>query len=130
MGNIIRIIALVVAVLAVVNYMSYTQSGKIPAKEWLSSITKHLGQLGGSHKLTEGKVKVSTWVDAKGVTHYENRPVEGARTLEVDPNINVLPPAPVVELPEAKAERPKTMNEEVQELQNAKDAYYESVINN
>jgi Zn-dependent membrane protease YugP len=75
-------------------------------------------------------VKVSKWTDANGVVHYENRLVEGAKTIEVDPNKNVLPPAPVVKLPETKTAKPKTANEEVEALQKAKDAYVESIINN
>ena len=130
MSNITRIIALVVVVLVIVNYASYAQSGKFPAREWLLNAGNLFSKLKSHATPDADKVKISKWVDAKGVTHFENRPVEGASTLEVDPNTNVLPPAPIINLPEAQAKRPKTMNEEVQELQKAKDAYYESVINN
>lgn len=107
----------------------YSGALKLPLEEWIANASEKLRSL-VSNSSPADKVTVSKWVDAKGVTHYENRPVEGAKTLEVDPNQNALPPAPVIKLPEEKSAKPKTMNEEVQELQKAKDAYYESVINN
>lgn len=75
------------------------------------------------------RVKVSTWTDAKGVVHYENRSVGGAKTIEVDPNVNVLPSAPAAKLPDVKDEKPKTMNEELRDIQEAKKAHIEAIIN-
>lgn len=113
------------------NYFVYQKNGTIPAREWLASAQNMGSNLANKQGITEPTtVKVSKWTDANGVVHYENRPVEGAKTIEVDPNKNVLPPAPVVKLPETKTAKPKTANEEVEALQKAKDAYVESIINN
>jgi mevalonate kinase len=126
MRIVLRAAVLVAVALAVA---VYTGTLQLPAADWIASASQKLRSLVSSSSPAD-KVTVSKWVDAKGVTHYENRPVDGAKTLEVDPNQNVLPPAPVIKLPEEKSAKPKTTNEEVQELQKAKDAYYESVINN
>ncbi len=126
MRIVLRGVVLLVIVVAIAVYSGVL---KLPAGEWIANTPQKLRSL-VSNSSSADKVTVSKWVDAKGVTHYENRPVEGAKTLEVNPNQNVLPPAPAVELPQEKSVKPKTMNEEVQELQKAKDAYYESVINN
>ena len=37
---------------------------------------------------------------------------DGAKTIEIDPNTNVLPSAPLVKLPKAKEEKHETMNDE------------------
>lgn len=125
-----RIVLKAVVVLAVALAIAlYAGVWQLPAGNWIANAAQKLRSL-VSNSSPADKVTVSKWVDAKGVTHYENRPVEGAKTIEVDPNQNALPPAPVIKLPEEKSAKPKTMNEEVQELQKAKDAYYESVINN
>lgn len=126
MRIVLRGVVLLVIVVAIAVYSGVL---KLPADEWIANTPQKLRSL-VSNSSSADKVTVSKWVDAKGVTHYENRPVDGAKTLEVDPNQNVLPPTPAVKLPEEKSAKPKTMNEEVQELQKAKDAYYESVINN
>lgn len=137
MGFIFKTIAVVFVVLAVTNYVIYQRTGNLPAREWVSSATKVIDKTANSKEISldtstlkVSTLKVSKWTDAKGVVHYENRPVDGAKTIEVDPNVNVLSSPPVVKLPDDKKDKPKTMNEEVQELQKAKDAYYESVINN
>lgn len=131
MRIIVRLGVLVVLVVSVFGAVSYSQPGIIPVSGWVENVSSTFKRLVVSHASSSAEsVKVSKWVDAKGVTHYENRAVEGAEALMVDPNRNVLPPAPIVNLPETKSEQPKTMNDEVRELQKAKDAYYESIINN
>ncbi|GGY65851.1 hypothetical protein GCM10011613_07180 [Cellvibrio zantedeschiae] len=110
--------------------MSYQQSHYIPTRAWLAGAENFLYKLMGKNSPADERVKVSTWTDAKGVVHYENREVEGAKTIAVDPNTNVLPPAPVINLPAAKDEKPKTMNDELRDIQEAKKAHFESVINN
>lgn len=131
MRIIFKLVILGFVLLIVMSYVYYQQTAHIPTRDWLVSAETRLNKLIHKDSSAESTtVKVSKWTDAKGVVHYENRPVDGAKTIEVDPNTNVLPPAPVVKLPETKAEKPKTMNEEVQALQKAKDVYTESVINN
>lgn len=35
-------------------------------------------------------VQVYKWTDAKGVVHYDNQPVKGAKIVDIDPDNNVL----------------------------------------
>lgn len=136
-GFLFMVVFLGAAILAVTNYLGYQKTGSLPIQQWLTHIQSSIiPTLKNSVKSVTGDeapstVKISKWTDAKGVVHYENRPVEGAKTLEVDPNKNVLPPAPIVELPASKdaKSKPKTMNEEVRALQEAKDAQMEAIIN-
>lgn len=131
MRIVFRFVVLGIVAAVAFNYFIYQKNGNIPAHEWLASAQHVLSRLANKEVASETEtVKVSKWTDANGVVHYENRPVEGAKTIEVDPNKNVLPPAPVVKLPETKTAKPKTANEEVEALQKAKDAYVESIINN
>lgn len=131
MKIVFRLIALGLVAAAAFNYFIYQKNGSIPAREWLASAQGMWSHIANKEGITEPEtVKVSKWTDANGVVHYENRPVEGAKTIEVDPNKNVLPPAPVVKIPETKEVKQKTANEEVEALQKAKDAYVESIINN
>lgn len=130
MKFVFRFAILGVVLLIVAHYVS-PQLPDNPLINWLASAEKTATTIINKNTSSDvSPVKVSKWTDAKGVIHYENRPVDGAKTMEVDPNVNVLPSAPAVKLPDAKDEKPKSMNEEVQALQNAKDAYTESIINN
>lgn len=124
MKIVFRFLMLALVVVVAANYYIYQKTGSIPARTWLANAQKIL------IKAQPETVKVSKWTDDKGIVHYENRLIEGAKTIEVDPSTNVLPPSPIVKLPDAKEDKPKSMNEEVRDLQEAKDAYYESVINN
>jgi hypothetical protein len=123
------------AVVCAINYLEYKKTGSIPIQQWFAHIqSSAIPSLKNSVKSATGDsspatVKISKWTDANGVVHYENRPVDGAKTIEVEPNKNILPPAPVVELPETAKSKPKTMNEEVRALQEAKDARMEAIIN-
>lgn len=129
-GFLLILVALSCIVFAVTNYLGYQKTGTLPAREWLAHAESAVKNIKGETAPTT--VKISKWTDAKGVVHYDNRPVDGAKTIEVDPNKNVLPPAPIVEIPasENSKSKPKTMNEEMEKLRKAKQAQMESVINN
>jgi len=129
MGSIFKLVVLCVVLLIVAHYIA-PRLPENPVSNWFVTAEKHAGKIINSDKFSDANtVKVSTWTDEKGVVHYENRSIEGAKTLEVDTSANVLPSPPAVKLPDAKDEKPKTMNDEVRELQKAKDAYNEAIIN-
>jgi len=125
-----RIIVLGVIVVVAMGYFGYLQPVNIPWKTWVANLKSSTGDLIPKNESSQPKntVKVSKWTDEHGVVHYENRPVEGAKTLEVDPDNNVMPTTPVAKLPEAES-KPKTMNEEMQELREAKQRQMEAIIN-
>lgn len=128
MRVIFRTVILGFVLLTVMNYVSYQQTARIPARDWLASAESWFSKLMHKDSSSETtRVKISKWTDAKGVVHYENRPVDGAKTIEVDVNNNVLPPAPVVKLPEVKQEKPKTMNDELRDIQEAKRAHFDAL---
>ena len=128
-----RLVILGLVVVGGFNYLSYQKTGVIPAQAWVENAQKAFTKLHAQNATSDEArtVKISKWTDTKGVVHYENRPVEGAKTLEVDPDKNVLPPTPIVELPESDVSKskPKTMDEEMQELRDAKHAKMEAIIN-
>ncbi len=131
MKIIFRLVILGFVLLIVMNYVSYQQSAYLPVHNWLASAKSWVEKLKHNNSSSEATtVKVSKWTDAKGVVHYENRPVDGAKTIEVNTNANVLPPMPVVKPVESQEEKPKTMKDEIRELQKAKDAHTEAIINN
>jgi len=133
MKIVLRVLVLVVVVLVALNYFGYQQYLQIPWQSWVASFKNKANDLIPKSDSPEAKntVKISKWTDDKGVVHYENRPVAGAKVLEVDPDSNVLPPAPIVKLPESEAEsKPKTMNEEMEVLREAKRRQMDAVINN
>jgi len=128
MKVVFKLVVLVFAVLFVTNYIAYQKTGNIPAHEWLASTKRTLNKFLNANPSSESNtVKVSKWIDAKGVVHYENRLVDGAKIIEVDPNTNVLPPIPRVNLPENTDVKPKTMNEELGDIQEAKKAHFEAL---
>jgi hypothetical protein len=128
MRVIFRVVILGFVLLTVMNYVSYQQTAHIPARDWLASAESWFNKLIHKNSSSEtATVKVSKWTDAKGVVHYENRPVDGAKTIEVDANTNVLPPAPLVKLPKVKEEKPKTMNDELRDIQEAKKAHFDAL---
>ncbi len=127
MRVIFRVVILGFVLLTVMNYVSYQQTARLPARDWLASAEGWFNKLRHNDSSSEvARVKVSKWTDAKGVVHYENRPVDGAKTIEVDVNNNVLPPAPVVKLPEIK-EKSKAMNDELRDIQEAKRAHFDAL---
>jgi hypothetical protein len=133
MKIILRVVVLLVALLVALNYFGYQQSFHIPWQSWLASFKHKANDLIPKSDSPEAKntVKISKWTDDKGVVHYENRPVAGAKIVEVDPDKNVLPPAPIVKLPESEAEsKPKTLNEEMEVLREAKKRQMDAIINN
>ena len=123
MKIVLRVLVLVVVVFVALNYFGYQQSLQLPWQGWVASFKNKANDLIPKSDSPEAKniVKISKWTDDKGVVHYENRPVAGAKVLEVDPDSNVLPPAPIVKLSESEAEsKPKTMNEEMEVLRSKK----------
>ena len=130
MKIVLRVAVLVVVVFVAMNYFGYQQSFQIPWQSWLASFKTTTDNLVPKNELSQpdNMVKVSKWTDENGVVHYENRPVDGAKTIEVDPDSNILPSAPVAKLPEAES-KPKTMNEEMEELRQAKQRQMEAIIN-
>lgn len=133
MKIVLRVLVLVVVVLVALNYFGYQQPLQVPWQSWVASFKNKVNDLIPESNSPEAKntVKISKWTDDKGVVHYENRPVAGAKILEVDPDSNVLPPAPIIKLPESEAEsKPKTMNEEMEVLREAKKRQMDAVINN
>jgi hypothetical protein len=50
---------------------------------WLTSITLTIVVMAGSIAGTASAVTVWRWVDQNGVTHYSDRPVEGAEPIEL-----------------------------------------------
>jgi hypothetical protein len=133
MKIILRVALLVAVVLVALNYFGYQQYFQIPWQSWIASFKQKANDLIPESDSPEAKntVKISKWTDDKGVVHYENRPVAGAKVLEVDPDSNVLPPAPIIKLPESEAEsKPKTLNEEMEVLREAKRRQMDAIINN
>lgn len=133
MKIVLRVAVLVVVLFVVMNYFGYQTPSITPIEKWFSSATEKAKNLLPKNESTQAKesVKISKWTDEKGVVHYENRPVDGAKTIDVDPNANVLSLEPVAEMPKPEDEnKPKTYQEEVQALQKAKDAHMERLINN
>jgi hypothetical protein len=125
-----RIVILGVIIFVAMGYFGYLQPANIPWKTWVANLKSSTGDLVPKTESSQPKntVKVSKWTDEHGVVHYENRPVEGAKTLEVDPDNNIMPTTPVAKSPEAES-TPKTMNEEMQELREAKQRQMEAIIN-
>jgi hypothetical protein len=133
MKIILRVVVLLVVLLVALSYFGYQQSLQIPWQGWVASFKHKANDLIPKSDSPEAKntVKISKWTDDKGVVHYENRLVAGAQTLEIDPNKNVLPPAPIVKLPESEAEsKPKKLNEEMEVLREAKRRQMDAIINN
>ena len=130
MKIVLRVAVLVVVVFVAMSYFGYQQSFQVPWQSWLASFKSATSDLVPKNETSQSTntVKVSKWTDKNGVVHYENRPVEGAKTIEVDPDDNILPSAPIAELPEAES-KPKTMNEEMEELRQAKQRQMEAIIN-
>jgi hypothetical protein len=136
-GSIFKWVFLSATVVVVMNYLEYQKSGVLPAYEWVAKIQslviptvkKTANKLVGEQSTeSKNRVKVSKWIDANGVVHYENRPVAGAQTLEVDPNENFLPQSPVVELPKPEESKAKTTEAELRSIQEAKKAHFEALI--
>lgn len=128
MKVVFKFVALIFAVLVVTNYIVYQQSGNIPAREWLASAKRTLNKIISDNSSSEPTtVTVSKWTDAKGVVHYENRPVDGAKTIDVNTSVNVLPPISTVKLPDNIDVKPKTMNEELRDIQEAKKAHFDAL---
>jgi hypothetical protein len=130
MKIVLRVAVLVVVIFVAMNYFGYQQSFQFPWQSWLASFKTATRDLVPKNESAQSRntVKVSKWIDENGVVHYENRPVDGAKTIEVDPDNNILPSTPVVKLPEADS-KPKTMNEEMEELRQAKQRQMEAIIN-
>jgi len=132
MKIVLRVAVLVVVIFVAMNYFGYQQSVQIPWQSWVASFKQKTNDLIPENESLNAKntVKISKWTDDKGVVHYENRPVEGAKTLEVNPDDNVLPSTPIVNLAESEAEaKPKTMNQEMEALREAKQRQMEAIIN-
>lgn len=136
-GVVVKLIFLGVMALVVINCLEYQKSGVIPAHTWFVKIQslvipamKNTANKLGAEQSSESnnRVKVSKWTDAKGVVHYENRPVEGAQTFEVDPDENFLPQSPVTGLPKSVESKTKTAEEEFRSIQEAKKAHFEALI--
>ncbi|RYY76385.1 MAG: DUF4124 domain-containing protein [Gammaproteobacteria bacterium] len=130
MKIVLRVAVLVFVVFAAMSYFGYLQPAQIPWQKWVADLKTVTADIVPKNESSEAKntVKVSKWTDENGVVHYENRPVDGAKTIEVDPDNNILPSAPVAKLPEAES-KPKTMNEEMEELRQAKQRQMEAIIN-
>lgn len=132
-GFLFGVLVLGCAVFAGANYLGYKNTGAWPVNEWIaqakSALKNSVNKTTGEEISTKATVKISKWTDAKGVVHYENRPVNGADTIEVDPNDNVLSLAPVAEVSSSEEAKPKTMNEEMEALRAAKQAQMEAIIN-
>jgi hypothetical protein len=132
-GFLFGVLVLVCAVFAGANYLGYKNTGTLPVNEWIaqakSALKNSVNWATGEEASTKATVKISKWTDAKGVIHYENRPVNGADTIEVDPNDNVLSLAPVAEASSSEEAKPKTINEEMEALRAAKQAQMEAIIN-
>ena len=62
---------------AVMNYAAYQKSGHMPLAGWFADVKKSAVNWVGqdSEPTVKSPIKVSKWTDAKGVVHYENRPV-------------------------------------------------------
>ena len=130
MKIVLRVAVLVVVIFVALNYFGFQSSLNVPWKNWLASFKTHTDKIIPKSESSEpqNKVKISKWTDEKGVVHYENRPVNGAKTIEVNPDDNIMPSTPAAKLPEAES-KPKTMNEEMQELREAKQRQMEAIIN-
>ena len=133
MQVVFKLVVLGVVALVVANYVFYQKTGEFlardwPAREWMASAKSELIKIVDNNAASEaGTVKISKWTDANGVVHYENRPVEGAKTIDVDPNANVLPPMPSVKLPKNTDVKPKAMDEELSSIQEAKRAHFDAL---
>ena len=130
MKIVLRVAVLVVVIFVALNYFGFQSTVNIPWKNWLASFKTNTDKIIPKSESSESqnKVKISKWTDEKGVVHYENRPVNGAKTIEVDPNDNIMPSTPAATIPEAES-KPKTMNEEMEELREAKRRQMEAIIN-
>jgi hypothetical protein len=128
MSFMVKLVVLLIVVLVATNYVGYQNISDISALDWVVSAKKTLNKIVNKDAAPEvGTVKVSTWTDAKGVVHYENRPISGAKTIEVDPHVNVFPSVPVVKLPAAADEKPKTKSGELRDIQEAKKAHFDAL---
>lgn len=137
-GFLFIVLILGCSIFAVANYLGYQKTGILPVKEWilhaknslLPSLKDSVAQITGKEASPKNTVKISKWTDANGVVHYENRAVNGANTIEVNPNDNVLTMEPLAEASTGENAKPKakTMEEEVRELQEAKQAQMDAVI--
>lgn len=133
-GFLFGVLVLGCVVFAGANYLGYKNTGAWPVNEWIaqakSALKNSVNKATGEEASTKATVKISKWTDAKGVVHYENRPVNGADTIEVDPNDNVVSLAPVADVSTSENVKPKakTMEEEVRELQEAKQAQMDAII--
>lgn len=137
---------MVLLAVAAINGAVYFKYGKAPFHDWIQSAqqdgffaaTKELIPVykdlfdrtvnGKSHAASKS-VKIYKWKDNNGVIHYDNRAVAGSEAIDIDPNVNFMPPAATVALPGSEEAKPKakTMEEETQAILDKKRAYMESL---
>jgi hypothetical protein len=146
MKIILTLVVLVLLAVAAINGAVYFKYGKVPFHDWMQSaqqdglivattglipVYKDLFDrtINSKSQATSKSVKVYKWKDENGVIHYDNRAVAGSEAMDIDPNVNFMPPAATVTLPDSEEAKPKakTMEEETQAILDKKRAYMESL---
>ena len=131
-------------VVGVVNGAIYLKYGKMPLRDWVQSAQQN-GFVAATNELIPAykklfdqtventqaheaskPVKIYKWTDANGRIHYDNKPVKGAQSLEVDPNSNVVSMEPVAAAPVIEEKKP-TMKEEMKAIEDAKRAHFDAL---
>jgi Domain of unknown function (DUF4124) len=99
----------VMLALGLSNYFIYLKTGKVPLGDWPTKVSNFIANkqidvkdlasdakkmankaTGDTLAIGDDGVKVYKWTDAKGVVHYDSKPVEGAKVLTIDTDTNVL----------------------------------------
>lgn len=136
MKTIIKMLVLGAVLVGSWNCAIYWKTGKVPIKAWIAKAQqdpamekiKAVVASGDEQKTSDNhSVKVYQWKDANGVMHYENRAVKGAKLIEVSTNSNLMPPPEEIELPKPEEKPPLTADEQVRQLQAAKQAQMDAL---
>lgn len=139
-----KFVVLIVLVGVGANFVIQKQTGKSPLQTWWVHFAHEHGiktdglstdqLMSSAKKIVDGdgaqsaeKVKIYKWVDAKGVVHYENKPVKNAQEMDVDPNANVLPAAPAAPIIETPKPKAQAADEQEKSLREAKRKYMDKM---
>jgi hypothetical protein len=114
----------VMLALGLSNYFIYLKTGKVPLGDWPTKVSNFISNkhfdakdlasdakkmankvTGDTLDIGESGVKVYKWTDAKGVVHYDNKPVEGAKVLTINTDTNILTAEKLPEKVEEKGDK-------------------------
>ena len=151
MNILVKLFVAVLLVLGIFNYLSYSKTGNIPLLEWSKKFTqdgaanftqqvaeklvvdakKMTSEMLGDKIKSTAPVQIYKWTDAKGIVHYDNKPVKGATELTIDVNANMLSMEKPVDVsdPQAKKSEPQSDDEQARTIREAMRARMDALTN-